>query len=331
VDARLTEEQRSLRGTVARIVRKSAPLTVSELGDVKRTERLARDLANAGVLELRDPDVGPTGVEVALVAEQLALAAAEASFVGPILAADLCRRAGVAPPTSCTLALTRDLSRIALEPVRSDAVAFDAGSAQRALHVTANCDKFGLRVGGVAARQLSVDLTRPFAELVGEDVEELADAVLTAEDVEVWRAFGHMVLSADLLGSARAAHLATVAYAGGRTQYGRSIASFQAVQHLLAESLVLLEGAESAVNYAAWAIDAEPPETAIETALVSKLYCTNAARTVCETAIQIHGGIGNTWECMVHIHLRRVLVAGLVLGDEGALTEELVDRRVRAA
>lgn len=329
MDARLNEEQRSLRDTVARMVRRSAAQSVAELGDEKRAERLGRDLADAGLFELRDADAGPTGVEVALVTQQLALGASEASFVGPILAAELCRRAGVAPPPGCTVALTRDLSRVAFDS--APAVAFDAGSAQSALYLIEMGDKFGLRTAAVTASQHAVDLTRRMGTVAAEDSQELAGAVLTSEDIELWRAFAYVVLSADLLGSAKAAHQTTVGYASGRTQYGRSIASFQAVQHLLAESLVLLEGIESAVNYAAWAIDAEPPKTAVQTALVSKLYCTNAARTVCEAAIQVHGGIGNTWECMVHIHLRRALLAGLILGDEGSLMDELVDRRMGVA
>lgn len=331
MDARLTDEQRSVRDTAARMAQKSATTTVDGLGKTRSADRLARDLVASGFTELRASDAGPTGVEVALVAEQLASAAAEASFIGPTLAADLCRRAGVGAPSSCSIALTGDLARLATQHELPAAVAFDSATVSRALYLTPSGDKFGLASVPVGARGGAVDLTRPLARLSREDSVELAGVALTADDIAAWRAFGHAVLSADLLGSARAAHLATVAYATGRTQYGRPVASFQAVQHLLAESLVLLEGAESAVSYASWAVDAEPAATAIDTALVSKLYCTSAARTISEIAIQVHGGIGNTWECMVHIHLRRALLAGQVLGDEGALMEELTEHRLRAA
>ena len=50
---------------------------------------------------------------------------------------------------------------------------------------------------------------------------------------------------------------------------------------------------------------------------MAKAYCARAARTVCETAIQVHGGIGNTWECLAHVHLRRALLSGDVLGGVG--------------
>jgi alkylation response protein AidB-like acyl-CoA dehydrogenase len=327
----LTDEQRGLRETVARMARKSSASSVAELGDKQRVDQLAKDLAEAGLLELRDPEAGPTAVEVAIVAEELALTAAEASFVGPTLAADLCRRAGVKVPPSSTVALTDDLSHIATPSELTKAVAFDAGSVQRALYITPNGDKFGLAWVDVGAASHSVDLTRPLGQLVEDESTVLVDATLTADDLAAWRSFAHAMVSADLLGAARAAHVATVDYATSRTQYGRPVASFQAVQHLLAESLVLLEGAESAVNYAAWAVDAEPLDEAIEVALVSRLYCTTAARTVNEIAIQVHGGIGNTWECMVHVHLRRALLAGQVLGDEGVLMEQLVDRRLKVS
>lgn len=331
MDARLTDEQRSVRDTAARMAQKSATTTVDGLGKTRSADRLARDLVASGFTELRASDAGPTGVEVALVAEQLASAAAEASFIGTTLAADLCRRAGVGAPSSCTIALTGDLARLATQDELPAAVAFDSAAVSRALYLKPSGEKFGLASVPVGARGAAVDLTRPLARLSQEDSVELTGAALTADDIAAWRAFGHAVLSADLLGSARAAHLATVAYAIGRTQYGRPVASFQAVQHLLAESLVLLEGAQSAVGYASWAVDAEPADTAIDTALVSKLYCTSAARTISEIAIQVHGGIGNTWECMVHIHLRRALLAGQILGDEGALMEELIEHRLRAA
>ena len=61
---------------------------------------------------------------------------------------------------------------------------------------------------------------------------------------------------------------------------------------------------------------------------VAKAYCARAARTVCETAIQVHGGIGNTWECFVHVYLRRVLLSSALFGDEGYHLRALARRRL---
>ena len=61
---------------------------------------------------------------------------------------------------------------------------------------------------------------------------------------------------------------------------------------------------------------------------MAKAYTARAARTVCETAIQVHGGIGNTWECFVHVYLRRALLSSALLGDEGHHVRELAQRRL---
>ena len=119
----------------------------------------------------------------------------------------------------------------------------------------------------------------------------------------------------------------TTEYAKERQQYGVAIGSFQAVQHLLAEAQVLVEGSISVAQYAAWAVDALPVADALEAGSIAKAYCADAARTVCETAIQVHGGIGNTWECFVHVYLRRALLSSALLGDEG---HHLRCARVRA-
>ena len=77
--------------------------------------------------------------------------------------------------------------------------------------------------------------------------------------------------------------------------------------HPLAEGLALIEGSVSVLRYAAWAVDELRPVEAIRAAQIAKVYCARAARQICETAVQVHGGIGNTWECLAHVYLRRVL------------------------
>jgi hypothetical protein len=152
----------------------------------------------------------------------------------------------------------------------------------------------------------SVDLTGSVAGVV-ESPSELGD--LSEEDSGRWRALALTVTCAELIGAARGAHALACEYAKVREQYGATIGSYQAVGHLLAESLALIEGAISVSRYAAWAVDELPVAEAIEAAKVAKIYCARAALTVCETSIQVHGGIGNTWECLAHVYLRRVLTA----------------------
>ena len=152
----------------------------------------------------------------------------------------------------------------------------------------------------------SVDLTRCLAGVVESpaEVDELSE-----DDAGRWRALALTVTCADLVGAARGAHALACEYAKVREQYGATIGSYQAVGHLLAESLALIEGSISVLRHAAWAVDELPVAEAIEVARVAKIYCARAALTVCETSIQVHGGIGNTWECLAHIYLRRVLAA----------------------
>jgi alkylation response protein AidB-like acyl-CoA dehydrogenase len=106
------------------------------------------------------------------------------------------------------------------------------------------------------------------------------------------------------------------------------IGSFQAVQHLLAEARALMEGSVSLALHAAWAVDALEPAAALGAGRVAKAYCARAARTVCETAIQVHGGIGNTWECIAHIYLRRALLSAQWFGDDGVQLHALVRERL---
>ena len=109
----------------------------------------------------------------------------------------------------------------------------------------------------------------------------------------------------------------TVAYAADRNQYGVPVGTFQAVQHLLAEAHCLMEGSLSVALHASWAVDHLPPDDARAAGRVAKAYCARAARTVCETAIQVHGGIGNTWDCIAHVYLRRALLSSQWFGDDG--------------
>ena len=152
----------------------------------------------------------------------------------------------------------------------------------------------------------SVDLTKSFAGVV-ESPTELGE--LSDEDAARWQALALTVTCADLVGAARGTHALACEYAKVREQYGAAIGSYQAVAHLLAESLALIEGSISVLRHAAWAVDELPAAEAIEAARVAKIYCARAAMTVCETSIQVHGGIGNTWECLAHIYLRRALAA----------------------
>jgi hypothetical protein len=151
----------------------------------------------------------------------------------------------------------------------------------------------------------TADLTRAMADMPGTPaIEKLA-----GEDRDRFLALAIVATSADLLGTARGAHALAVDYAKIREQYGKPIGSYQAVAHMLAEGLALIEGSISVLRHAAWGVDELEPAEAVRAANIAKVYCARTARTVCETAIQVHGGIGNTWECLAHVYLRRALTS----------------------
>src|SRR5690349_8296604 len=140
----------------------------------------------------------------------------------------------------------------------------------------------GLSVPDAGAE--SVDLTKTFAGVVEspDELDELSD-----EDAGRWRALALTVTCADLVGAARGTHALATEYAKMREQYGATIGSYQAVAHLLAESLALIEGSVSVSRHAAWAVDELPVAEAVEAARIAKIYCARAAMTVCETSIQV--------------------------------------------
>jgi alkylation response protein AidB-like acyl-CoA dehydrogenase len=92
----------------------------------------------------------------------------------------------------------------------------------------------------------------------------------------------------------------------------------------------LIEGSLSVALHASWAVDNLEPEDARAAGRVAKAYCARAARTVCETAVQVHGGIGNTWECIVHVYLRRALLSAQWFGDDGEQLRQLELERLGA-
>ena len=309
MDVRFSPEQQALRDSVAQVVERLGPTAVGRLGDLERVAKLDAAVESSGWRDLRtaqdDGTPWATGVDVAIVAEGLARGVADVSFIGPTLAAELRRTLGVAPAAGReTIALRHDLGAL------GDDVAIDAAGAVTAL--AARGDRVVALPLGLPSAE--VDLTRPSASL---GADETVVGEVTADDLERWTALGLALTCADLVGTMQGAVDVTCAYAKEREQYGASIGSFQAVQHLLADALVLTEGSRSITLHAAWAADALPPEDAIGAAASAKAYCARAARTVCETSIQVHGGIGNTWEHMAHVYLRRALVSTDVLGGVG--------------
>ncbi len=207
-------------------------------------------------------------------------------------------------------------------------MAVDTQGATAALVLVPAAGGHALAQVDLPACAAGIDLTRATTGLAeGATIVPVPDQAraLGDDDLARWTALGLALTSADLVGTMSGAVRLACDYAGQRRQYGQAIGSFQAVQHLLADALVATEGSRSATLHAAWAVDALAPAEALAAAAVAKAYSARAARTVCETAIQVHGGIGNTWECLAHVHLRRALLAGDVLGGAGPNLARVLD------
>jgi hypothetical protein len=310
---------------------------VAHLDDLERAAKLDAAVEASGWRELRAATEGGTpwasAIEVAIVAEELGRGLADTAFLGPTLAAELRRLTG-APSTSCreTVVLTSTLSAPADTVDGSppaSAVAIDARGSTTALVLVRVSAGQGLGQVDLDDLEQGVDLTRPVAVTrPAAPVVPLPGAArpVAATDLEAWTAFGLALSCADLVGTMRGALQLACDYASTRRQFGVAIGSFQAVQHLLADAFVSMEGSRSVALHAAWGVDALPPADALAAASLAKAYCARAGRTVCEAAIQVHGGIGNTWDCLAHVYLRRALLSGDLLGDAGTSLARVLDR-----
>jgi alkylation response protein AidB-like acyl-CoA dehydrogenase len=141
------------------------------------------------------------------------------------------------------------------------------------------------------------DVRVPIENLVGSENEAWPVLEATLRIASVGAA-------SEMLGASRKSLEMSVDYAKVRKQFGQFIGQFQAVKHKLAEMLQKVEAAQSAVYYAAWALDANAPD-AVLAASVAKSALNEASRSVCGEAIQVHGGIGFTWEYDLHLYFKR--------------------------
>jgi alkylation response protein AidB-like acyl-CoA dehydrogenase len=134
--------------------------------------------------------------------------------------------------------------------------------------------------------------------------------------------------AAEMLGAARRCLDMAVGYAKVREQFGQPIGSFQAIRHKCAEMLLETENSHSAVYYAAWALDAGA-EDAENAASIAKAYTADASRKVCGEAIQVHGGIGFTWEYDLHMYFKRAKALEAQYGDAEYHRELVLDAVAR--
>ena len=215
-----------------------------------------------------------------------------------------------AAPTDQGWALTGAVERVV-----------DAGAADTLLVAAKNPDGVGLyavATNGDGVQHVSLttlDLTRPQANVTFAD----APARLIAGPDEAERVITHALqvgsalLAVEQVGAAQHLLDLSVGYAKSRLQFGRPIGSFQAVKHRLADDLVALEHARSTAYHAVWALmdGSDDPALAVS---IAQATCSAAFTRVATDTIQVHGGIGFTWEHQAHLYYKRAYTDAALLG-----------------
>jgi alkylation response protein AidB-like acyl-CoA dehydrogenase len=179
--------------------------------------------------------------------------------------------------------------------------------------------------GVTRVAQPVLDQTRPLARLVFADVEARQVAEVGSVDTILEKTFDTAVLllGAEQLGAAQRCLEMAIGYAQDRRQFDRQIGSFQAIKQKCTDMFVLVESCRSAVYYAAWSAAAEDPGISATASLV-KAYCSDALFRVAGENIQIHGGIGYTWEHPAHLYMKRAAATKALFGSPTFHRERLV-------
>jgi len=173
---------------------------------------------------------------------------------------------------------------------------------------------------GVEVKLLpTMDQTRKLCEVALKDAAVPADALMGVKD-RAWPMLARVVeratvaLCAEMCGGAQRVLDMTTDYAKIRIAFGKPIGTYQGVKHKAADMLVDVENAKSLTYYAAWAVDENAPEAALA-ASMAKAYVTDAYRKVAGAGIQLHGGIGFTWEHDLHLYFKRAKSSEFTFGD----------------
>ena len=272
-----------------------------------------KEHAGLGLFGLMAPEaaggMGLALADAAIVLEEMGAALVPGPLVPSILAAGLVDGAAAGDAVVTMLDTAARVSVVEHPGIATHVVVVDADG----LFLASMAEVTAIPV------QIPLDPLTPVAA-VADGERPRGRRIGTAADAAAWRLRGSVLTAALQVGVARGGLDLAVRYAGERTQFGRVIGSFQAVKHLLAESLARVELARAAVLSAA--VTADDPEAGdpAEAAAVAKLLADDAATAGGRTCVQVHGGMGFTWEVLAHLYLKRAWVHETAFGtaDEHA-------------
>ena len=308
MDFTMTDEQVLLRDTARALLTKQCPpsLVRAHIDDPTAADPLWKHLSEW--VELAS---GPL-VDLCLFLEECGSVLAPGPFVATVLAHQLTPLTGTATvamagPDGHWVPNAETTKTFVLEADLVDNIVFVSSSGVEIAH-----PESVTRVG-------SVDSTRRIFE-----VDVASGRGVDARDATDWLERAYVSAAAELVGTARWLLHTTIDYAKQRVQFDVPIGSFQAIQHKLANMSLAVERAVSATYYAAMAIDADDPDRH-RAAHVAKAAAGRAATLCAKDGIQIHGGIGYTWEHDLHLYIRRAYASEHLLGTSGWHHDRLAD------
>jgi alkylation response protein AidB-like acyl-CoA dehydrogenase len=340
-----TDDQRAIKRTAHEFLEaRYRPETVRELAEDERgfTDQQWQELVELGWPGVIVPEshggLGLGAVELVVIAEEMGYSLAPSPLFSDVCAALLLTAAGTKEQRERwleplargelrgTLAVWDE--RAGWAPDHSEAeladgsltatkiAVPDAGSADFALVSGADGRHFLVELGSPGVSVVSEPPLDPTRKLFALELDRAPAAQLSAAPEGVTRAYATIVtaLAAENVGVAQRAMEMAVAYAKDRKQFDRPVGSYQAVSHRCAQMLLEVESARSLSYWAAWAIDHEP-ETAARAASMAKAYAGDAGFRVAASALQVHGGIGFTWEHDLHFFLKRASANAHAFGD----------------
>jgi alkylation response protein AidB-like acyl-CoA dehydrogenase len=298
LDFSLTDDQELLQETAHKLLERECPpaLVRAHIDDPSVYASLWRHLS-----EYTPLGAGPA-TDLCLFLEETGFAAAPGPFLATTTFASLTGEVDV----TGTVALVDDPTHpFVLELDRVERIAIVMPGPRLAV----------LDAADAAGRFVStVDLSRRLFQIDGP--ADTTGAPLALDALARWRDRSHASLAAEMVGTTRRIFDMSLAYAKERMQFDVPIGSFQAIQHKLADMSLALERATAAVHYAAMTIDGDDPQST-KACHVAKAAAGEAARRILKDGIQIHGGIGYTWEHDLHLYLRRAAADEYLFGSTG--------------
>ena len=314
MDFGLTDDQKDIQRTARELLAERAkPARMREHAEVGTTDaELWTELSGLGwpgiAVAEEHGGQGLGGVELSILCEELGRVVAPVPFLPTVLAATLIEHAGSDEQRS------RWLPGLASGELRGAAGApgvIPGAADADVIVLVEEAERGGARLLEAAQAGAepvdSIDPTRPAARVDTAAGEPLPGDVAIALDRAA------IAVAAELVGVCDRALAMTLDYVKDRKQFGTPVGAFQAVSHRCAEMLLATEKARSAVAFASWCADADP-ERLPEAASMAKAVASDAGVEVTAAAIQLHGGIGFTWEADVHWLYKRAQVDAQLLG-----------------